>query len=123
MSLCVHTILLGLTSGVHSPAALLRHATALTSLKEHGEAASSLERVMALEPNNKKAQEQLNALRKTVEGEGDGRVGGARKKGRRIQIQEVEGSGSEEEDGGEAQSPQAQAQVVGGTPGPVMNGP
>ena len=114
---------LGLTSSVHSPAALLRRATALTSLKEHGEAASSLERVLALEPNNKKAQEQLNALRKTAEGEGDGREGGTRKKGRRIQIQEVEGSGSEEEDGGEARSPQARAQVVGGTPGPVMNGP
>ena len=35
----------------------------------------------------------------------------------------MEGSGSEEEDGGEARSPQARAQVVGGTPGPVMNGP
>ena len=122
MSLCVCTILLGLTSSVHSLAALLHRATALTSLKEHGEAASSLERVLGLEPN-KKAQEQLNALKKTVEGEGDGREGGARKKGRRIQIQEVEGSGSEEEDGGEARSPQARAQVVGGTPGPVMNGP
>ena len=101
--------------------ALLRRATARTSLKERTEAVSDLEKVLALQPNHKKAQEQLNALRKVMEKEeGEGQEGGARRKGRRIQIQEVEGSGSEDDEEG-APSLRAQAEAMGDTP--VLNGP
>ena len=75
-------------------------------MKRYRNAAEDLERLLRLEPNNKKAQEQLNKLqteflKKKQKESATTRGGGeekSEKKGRRIQIKEVEGSGSEEED-------------------------
>ena len=74
-------------------------------MKRYRNAAEDLERLLQLEPNNKKAQEQLNKLqteflKKKQKESAITRGGGeekSEKKGRRIQIKEVEGSGSEEE--------------------------
>lgn len=75
-------------------------------MKRYRNAAEDLERLLQLEPNNKKAQEQLNQLqteflkkkqKESARTRGGGGEEKSEKKGRRIQIKEVEGSDSEEE--------------------------
>ena len=77
-------------------------------MKRYRNAAEDLEWLLQLEPSNKKAQEQLNKLQTEFLKKKQGGVkesaatrGGEEeksgKKGRRIQIKEVEGSESEEE--------------------------
>lgn len=86
-------------------------------MKRYRNAAADLEWLLQLDPSNKKAQEQLNKLQteflKKKQGGvkesaatrgGEGEKSG--KKGRRIQIKEVEGSESEE--GGEEVGPSKQ---------------
>ena len=75
-------------------------------MKRYRNAAQDLEQLLQLEPNNKKAQEQLNQLqteflkkkqKESARTRGGGGEEKSEKKGRRIQIKEVEGSDSEEE--------------------------
>ena len=75
-------------------------------MKRYRNAAEDLEQLLQLEPNNKKAQEQLNQLqteflkrkqKESARTRGGGGEEKSEKKGRRIQIKEVEGSDSEEE--------------------------
>ena len=86
---------------------------------------------MQLEPNNKKAQEQLSRLQKEfleVKGEGaeaEAANGGEeeerpRRKGRRIQIKEVGGSGSEEESEGTLPKTQGESQPATKTDAPAV---
>ncbi len=62
--------------------ALLRRGTALVSLKEWKEAESAMETLLKLDPKNKRAQEMLSQARREL--------GQAKKKGRRVQIEEVD---------------------------------
>ena len=75
-------------------------------MKRYRNAAQDLEQLLQLEPNNKKAQEQLNQLqteflkkkqKESARTRGGGGEEKSEKKGLRIQIKEVEGSDSEEE--------------------------
>ena len=86
---------------------------------------------MQLEPNNKKAQEQLSRLQKEfLEVKGEGAEAEAanrgeeeerpRRKGHRIQIKEVEGSGSEEESEGTLPKTQVESQPATKTDAPAV---
>ena len=66
----------------HTHKALFRRAIAYFNTKEYREAAGDYGQLLKLDPNNKKAQEQLNLLRKDFLD--------PEKKGRKVQIQEVE---------------------------------
>lgn len=79
--------------------AFLRRATARDALKQHKEAIEDLEMVLKLDPNNKRAQDLLNKIRKEeVPGNKDETKGGTKsKKGKRIIIEEVDDkTGSDE---------------------------
>ena len=80
-------------------AALFRLATARTSLKQDDEAMADFERLLKLEPSNKKAQDQLRLLR--ARHEAGGPAGEKLLKKNRLHIVEVEGCGREEEEEGE----------------------
>lgn len=74
---------------MHTHIALFRRGTAYMNTKEYREAANDFEQLLQLEPNNKKAQEHLNRLRKDFL-DPETKQQGSGKKGRKIQIQEVE---------------------------------
>ena len=81
-----------------SETALFRRATAFVSLKEWRKSEKDLLHILQLEPGNKKAQELLSQSKKEIVklSENDG----TKKKGRRVQIEEVE----EEEDEGSSKT-------------------
>lgn len=67
--------------------AMLRRGTALVNLKLWQKAATAMEQLLQIDVKNKKAQEMLSQARKEL--------GQAKKKGRRVQIEEVEEGGEE----------------------------
>ena len=75
-------------------------------MESYAKAIADYEHLLQMEPNNKKAQLELNALRKKKlpreELDGASSSSQPAKKGRRIQIKEVDGSSSEDGDDGEA---------------------
>ena len=73
---------------------MLRRGTALVNVKAWKEAETAMEKLLQLDPKNKRAQEMLSQARKEL--------GQAKKKGRRVQIEEVE---EEEESEGSAAAP------------------
>lgn len=81
--------------------AFLRRATARDALKQHKEAIEDLEIVLKLDPNNKRAQDLLNKVKKEeAPGDKDETKGAAKaKKGKRIIIEEVDDkTGSDEKE-------------------------
>ncbi len=72
----------------HTHTALFRRGTAYSQLHKPHQAATDFERVLHFEPNNKKAQYELNVVRKTLAESGGQKDD--KKMGRRIQIEEVD---------------------------------
>ncbi len=69
---------------------MFRRGTAYSQLHKPHQAATDFERVLHFEPNNKKAQQELNVVRKTLDKNGSQK--NDKKTGRRIQIEEVNDS-------------------------------